>query len=99
MSAFAAAARVLAADPNLGSAASYLRVATNTTHAVRVVRSNPIDADGLSTTRREMASVPAEALAFIPRRGDQLTIGSDVFVVERVERAADGAFYDLMLSQ
>ena len=92
MSAFAAAAAALAADPNLAVAASFQPMPGGTAIALRAILTRPVAvAPGLGSAVASQveASVLAAALPAPPKRGDRLTVGATSYRVERAER--DGA--------
>lgn len=103
MNAFTAAARALHADNNLSVAATYTPAPARSLAAlaVRAILSEPLEAMGMAgsgaTVRGKEASLAADALPYAPRKGDTMTIGADVFRVERVEQDIERTAWRLVL--
>ena len=102
MSAFAAAAQALHADPNLGVPALLTPAASGAALPVRVIRASPVvELDGgpfgARTARREEASLAAADLPADPAEGDLLQIGAETWVVEAAQLDPEGACWTLRL--
>jgi hypothetical protein len=92
VNAFDAALAVLAADPNLGSDATWQRGAAPQV-ALRVLRSSPDQLrDAFGTTlvqATDVLTVPVAALPDIAA-GDVFSVGTDILTVQHAERDAAG---------
>ena len=102
MSAFAAAAAVLAADPNLGTDATFTPAGGGGSLALRVVLSRPEEAMGALDALRGLAGsaramVPASALTAAPVRGDAITIGGTAYLVAEAAQDEIAASWTLHL--
>lgn len=102
MTAFAAAAAVLAADPNIGADATFTAAGGGGPVAIRVVFSRPEDAIGGLDGPRGIAfaasvMVPAAALAVRPARGDTIATGGTTYQVAEVMADEIAATYTLHL--
>jgi hypothetical protein len=93
MTAFDAALAVLAADPNLGTNATYRAGGTGAPVLLRVLRSSPDRvADGFGTSILQATDILTVPLAALPaiEPGDSFTLGADVLTVDSAERDAAG---------
>ena len=103
MNAFAAAAAVMAADPNLGQAATYVADGgQGGAVEVRVVLSRPEEVIGTLDAPRSIAAalaamVPASALQRRPARGDLLILQDGDYTVAEVIADVSGAAFTLHL--
>lgn len=102
MTVFATALATLHADANMAEAASFRRP-PGAWVAVRVVRSMPMviaGALGPVAARAvvQQADVMASALSVVPRRGDELRLGSVTYRVEEAEADNLGLSYRLGLA-
>lgn len=106
MNAFAAAAAVLCADPNLGEGGLFCPAASSQ-RRVRAIRSRAQRAEfggggaGVVLTE-ERADISADQLAEAPRRGDEIIFDAEPEITYRVERPElDGAraMWSLVLSR
>lgn len=99
MSVFAAAMDVLAADPNLGTDATFRAGGTGPEVAIRVVRSSPDRlSDAFGTTLLQATDVLAVAIAVLPlvEAGDTFAVGGDLLTVQHAERDAAGAAWRVL---
>ncbi len=93
MTVFDAALAVLAADPNLGTNATYRAGGTGTAVVIRVLRSSPDRlVDGFGTGILQATDILTVPLATLPaiEPGDSFTLGADVLTVDSAERDAAG---------
>ena len=93
MNAFAAAMNVLAADPNIGTDASYRAGGTGAPIPLRVVRSAPDRlGDAFGTNVIQASDVLTAAVAVLPTvdANDTFTLGADTLTVQHAERDAAG---------
>ncbi len=98
MSAFDAALAVLAADPNLGTDATWQRDAGPVV-ALRVLRSSPDQLrDGFGTTLVQATDVLTVPIAVLPtvEPGDAFTLGGDILTVQHAERDAAGVAWRVL---
>ena len=93
MNAFAAAMDALAADPNIGAAASYRSGGTGAPVSLRVLRSTPDRlGDAFGTSVIQASDVLTVAIAALPTvdADDTFTLGTDILTVQHAERDAPG---------
>ena len=93
MSAFAAAMDALAADPNIGTDASYRAGGTGAPVSLRVVRSSPDRlGDAFGSSVIQASDVLTVAIAVLPSvdADDTFTLGADILTVQHAERDAVG---------
>ena len=93
MSAFAAAMDALAADPNIGTAASYRAGGTGPPVSLRVIRRAPDRlGDAFGTNVIQASDVLTVAIAALPTvdADDTFTLGTDILTVQHAERDAPG---------
>jgi hypothetical protein len=93
MSAFAAAMDALAADPNIGTTATYRAGGTGAPVLLRVVRSAPDRlGDAFGTSVIQASDVLTVAIAVLPAlgTGDTFQLGADLLTVTHAERDAAG---------
>ena len=93
MSAFAAAMDALAADPNIGTEATYRAGGTGAPVLLRAVRSAPDRlGDAFGTSVIQASDVLTVAIAVLPSVGadDTFTLGPDTLTVQHAERDAAG---------
>ena len=93
MSAFAAAMDALAADPNIGTEATYRAGGTGAPVLLRAVRSAPDRlGDAFGTSVIQASDVLTVAIAMQPsvEAGDTFTLGADTLTVQHAERDAAG---------
>ncbi|MFC3004072.1 head-tail joining protein [Falsiroseomonas tokyonensis] len=93
MSAFAAAMDALAADPNIGTPATYRAGGTGAPVLLRVVRSAPDRlGDAFSTSVIQASDVLTVAISVLPavEADDTFTLGADTLTVRHAERDAAG---------
>lgn len=99
MTAFDAALAVLAADPNLGTNATYRAGGTGAGVPLRVLRSSPdrvADAFGTGILQAtDILTVPLAALPAI-EPGDSFTLGADLLTVDSAERDAAGVAWRVL---
>lgn len=98
--AFAAAAEIIAADPNMGADAVYTPTG-EAALSVRVVLSRTegdIGIGGAIAAGWE-AMLPAADVPDRPRKGEALSVGDRDFVVESAERDETGASWRLTLGK
>lgn len=99
MTAFDAALAVLAADPNLGTSATYRAGGTGAPVLLRVLRSSPDRlADGFGTGILQATDILTVPLAALPaiEPGDSFTLGADVLTVDSAERDAAGVAWRVL---
>ncbi|WPB83143.1 head-tail joining protein [Sediminicoccus rosea] len=93
MSAFAAAMDTLAADPNIGTEATYRAGGTGAPVLLRVVRSAPDRlGDAFSTSVIQASAVLTVAISVLSavEADDTFTLGADTLTVQHAERDAAG---------
>ncbi len=93
MSAFAAAMDALAADPNVGTDATYRAGGSGAPVLLRVVRSAPDRlGDAFGTSFIQASDVLAVAIAVLPAvdADDTFALGADTLTVQHAERDAAG---------
>jgi hypothetical protein len=99
VTAFDAALAVLAADPNLGTNATYRAGGTGAGVPLRVLRSSPdrvADAFGTGILQAtDILTVPLAALPAI-EPGDSFTLGADLLTVDSAERDAAGVAWRVL---
>ncbi len=98
MTAFDAALAMLAADPNLGTDATWQRGAAPTV-ALRVLRSSPDQLrDAFGTTLIQATDVLTVPIAALPavEPGDVFDLGADVLTVQHAERDAGGVAWRIL---
>ena len=98
MTAFDAALAVLAADPNLGTDATWQRGAGPVV-ALRVLRSAPDQLrDAFGTTLVQATDVLTVPIAVLPtiEPGDVFTLGTDILTVQHAERDAAGVAWRVL---
>ena len=99
--AFAQAAEVIFADPNMALEASFQPVAGGAAIPLRVILSRPVAVAlglGAAVAPQVEASVLMAALPGPPRRGDLLTVGGATYRVERAEREGAETSWRLTLA-
>lgn len=99
MGVFDEALAVLAADPNLGVAATYRAGGTGAPVSLRVLRSSPDRLAGaFDTALLQATDVLAVGSAALPglAAGDTFTIGAEVLTVESAERDAAGVAWRVL---
>lgn len=99
MGVFDDALAVLAADPNLGVAATYRAGGTGAPVPLRVLRSSPDRLAGaFDTTLLQATDVLVVGIALLPAiaAGDSFTIGADLLTVESAERDAAGVAWRVL---
>ncbi|HEV7456470.1 MAG TPA: hypothetical protein VGN96_06810 [Roseococcus sp.] len=99
MTAFDAALAVLAADPNLGTNATYRAGGTGAAIPLRVLRSSPDRVtDAFSTGILQATDILTVPLAALPaiKPGDSFTLGADVLTVDSAERDAAGVAWRVL---
>jgi hypothetical protein len=99
VTAFAAAAVTLSADPNLGAAADYRRGGIGPATSLRVVRSSPDRvASAFDTPLLQATDVLTVPVASIPdpQAGDTFEVESDLLTVQHAERDAAGAAWRVL---
>jgi hypothetical protein len=99
VTAFAAAAATLAADPNLGADAGYRRGGIGPATSLRVVRSSPDRvASGFETPLLQATDVLMVPVASIadPQAGDTFDVQGDLLTVQHAERDAAGAAWRVL---
>jgi hypothetical protein len=102
MTAFLAAASVLAADANLGADAAWTAVAGGPAVAIRVVPTRLDEAFGGGEVARQSAistavMVAADAIPGRPERGDGLTMAGTDYLVAEIRQDTGGSSFTLML--
>jgi len=93
VNAFAAAMNALAADPNIGTDASYRAGGTGPPVSLRVVRSAPDRlGDAFGTSVIQASDVLTVAIAALPtvEADDTFTVGAETLTVQHAERDAPG---------
>lgn len=93
MSAFTAAMDALAADPNIGTEATYRAGGTGAPVSLRVVRSSPDRlGDAFGSSVIQASDVLTVAIAALPTvdADDTFTLGADTLTVQHAERDAAG---------
>ncbi len=98
MTAFAAALAVLAADPNLGTDATWQRGA-GVVIPLRVLRSSPDQLrDAFGTGLIQASDVLSVPIAVLPdlTTGDTFTLGADILTVQHAERDAAGVAWRVL---
>jgi hypothetical protein len=98
VTAFAAALAVLAADPNLGTAATWQR-GGGPIAALRVLRSSPDQLrDAFGTGLIQATDVLTVPIAVLPdlAADDTFTVGGDVLTVQHAERDAAGVAWRVL---
>jgi hypothetical protein len=99
MTAFDAALAVLAADPNLGTNATYRAAGTGAGIPLSVLRSSPdrvVDAFDTSVLRATDLLTIGIALLPAIEPGDSFTLGADVLTVDSAERDAAGVAWRVL---
>ncbi|WP_191085630.1 head-tail joining protein [Roseococcus microcysteis] len=90
MNAFAAAAAVLCANPDLGDDAEYYVAPWNVRHQVRVILSRPdVAAVGFqlsSTVGSYTISLPVAALPEAPVEGGRFDVAGEIYEVRQAQR-------------
>jgi hypothetical protein len=98
VTAFDAALAVLAADPNLGTDATWQR-GGGPAVALRVLRSSPDQLrDAFGTTLIQATDVLTLPIAVLPtiEPGDVFTLGAEILTVQHVERDAAGVAWRVL---
>ncbi|WP_372623403.1 hypothetical protein [Falsiroseomonas sp.] len=98
MTAFVAAMDVLAADPNLGTGATWQR-GGGPVVALRVLRSSPDQLrDGFGTGLIQATDVLTVPTAAVPEilAGDVFSLGAEVLTVQHAERDAAGVAWRVL---
>jgi len=99
MTAFDAALAVLAADPNLGTDATYRAGGTGSAIVLRVLRASPDRvSDGFGTGILQATDILTVPLAALPaiEPGDSFTLGPDLLMVDSAERDAAGVAWRVL---
>ncbi len=97
MGVFDAALTDLHADADLSSAASFQRPPASA-QVCRVILSQPTDVMGSARAGKLVAEILATAITVVPKRDDELTIASVIYIVEDAERDVQGLSYVLTLA-